>query len=113
MFTAQFNKLGIAKTYTRLDILFMPIKSSFLCAISTCKTRLNCMLLSDLIVLFESVQLNSSFFKKYFAFKNLAKRGFWDGVFWQLELVRVFFSFQKERGILVTATSKLVNVEKY
>lgn len=82
MFTAQLNKLGIIKTYNRLDVLFVPIKSSFLCAISTCRKRLNCMLLSDLIVLFKNVLFNSSFLlKKPFAFKNQTKRGFGVGFF--------------------------------
>lgn len=75
MFIAQFHILGIIKIYNRLDILSVPINSSFLCAISTCKKRLNCMLLSDLIVLFENVLLNSSFFfKKTIAFQILKKK---------------------------------------
>lgn len=74
MFIAQFHILGIIKIYNRLDILSVPINSLFLCAISTCKKRLNCMLLSDLIVLFENVLLNSSFFKKKNRFPDSDKK---------------------------------------
>lgn len=95
MFTAQFNKLEVIKIYNRLDILFMPIKSSFLCAISTCKKRLNCMLLSDLIVLFENVLLNSLFKKKIFCFQESDKKRILGWRFLAVRISKGFLQFSE------------------
>lgn len=91
---SQLNKLGIVKIYNRSDILLATDKSSFFSAIPTCKTRLNTMLLSRLIVLFENVLLHISFLKK-FVFSNLTKRrvGFF---FLVVRIIKDFFQLSEE-----------------
>lgn len=108
MLITQLNKLGIVKIYNRTDILLVPFKSSLLSALSPCKKRFNIMLLSFLIVLFENVLSNISFFKKNICFQQSDKKEL--GFFSVLLIIikRFFLSFWRK-----PATSKLVKKEKY